>query len=87
MLSIVNNFIVIESIHGRFVVNRHCAYQADVLIKTGHTHIEVELAKILDIVRSLPDRSIVVDAGANIGLVSVPIAREIQSQRQHGTCV
>nr|WP_294511265.1 FkbM family methyltransferase [uncultured Rhodopila sp.] len=79
MLQPVNNFTVLESVYGKFVVNRHCAYQADVLIKTGYPHIEAELAKILAIVRTLPDRSVVVDAGANIGLVSVPIAREIKA--------
>jgi hypothetical protein len=40
----VNNFAVLESVYGRFVVNRHCAYQAETLIKTGYPHIEPELA-------------------------------------------
>jgi hypothetical protein len=81
MIHPVNNFTVLESVYGKFVVNRHCAYQADVLVKTGYPHIEAELAKILAIVRSLPDGSVVVDAGANIGRVSIPIAREIKAKR------
>jgi hypothetical protein len=80
MINLVNNFTVIESVYGKFVVNRHCAYQADVLIKTGYPHIETELTKILLIARSLREGSVVVDAGANIGLVSVPIAQEIKAK-------
>src|SRR3954452_17454751 len=80
MIQNVNNFTVLESVYGKLVVNRHCAYQADALIKTGYPHIESELVKILAIVRSLPDGSVVVDAGANVGLVSIPIAREVKSR-------
>ncbi len=80
MINIVNNFAVIDSVYGKIVVNRHCAYQAEALIKTGYPHIESELAKILSIVRSLPEKSVIVDAGANIGLVSIPIAQEIKAK-------
>ena len=76
----INNFTVLKSVYGKFIVNRHCAYQADVLIKTGYPHIEAELAKLLAIVRSLPDNCVVVDAGANIGLVSIPVAQEIKAR-------
>ena len=79
MIHPVNNFTVLNSVYGKFVVNRHCAYQADALVKTGYPHIEAELASILAIVRSLPNGCVVVDAGANIGLVSIPIAREIKA--------
>lgn len=77
MVAKINNFTVIESIYGRFVVNRHCQFHAESLIKTGHPHIQDELNKILTIIGSLPESCVVVDAGANIGFVSVPIAREI----------
>jgi hypothetical protein len=49
----VKNFTVIESVYGKFLVNRHCAYQAEALIKTGRPHIDDELRKILAIVESL----------------------------------
>jgi FkbM family methyltransferase len=78
MRQTINNFTVLESIYGKFLVNRHCAYQADALIKTGTPHIEPELAKILAIVRVLPDHCVILDAGANIGLVSIPIAQDIK---------
>ncbi len=70
----MNNFVVIESIHGKFIVNRHCAFQAEALIKTGATHIERELGMIRQIVATLPLGAVAVDAGANIGFVSVPLA-------------
>ena len=38
----VNNFTVIESRYGKFIVNRHCAHQAEYLIKTGRPHIQDE---------------------------------------------
>ena len=43
----VNNFTAMDSIYGKFFVNRHCSYQADALIKTGIPHIQEELDKIL----------------------------------------
>jgi FkbM family methyltransferase len=80
----INNFTVIESVYGRFIVNRHCAYQADALIKTGRPHIEFELQNILALIHTLPQDCVIVDAGANIGLVSVPVA---QAVRQKGGIV
>jgi FkbM family methyltransferase len=76
----VNNFTVIESIHGRFIVNRHCAFQAESLIKTGKTHIEPELQNILKLVGTLTPGSVLIDAGANIGLISIPIAQALRKK-------
>ena len=72
---------MVESIYGRFIVNRHCSYQAESLIKTGAPHIDREVKLILKIVGTLPKDCIVVDAGANIGLISIPIARAIKEKR------
>jgi FkbM family methyltransferase len=77
----VNNFTVLESEYGRIIVNRHCALQAESLVKTGRPHIQDELNKILTIVTRLPNDCVVVDAGANIGLVCVPIAEAIEARR------
>lgn len=76
----VNNFTVIESIYGKFIVNRHCELQADYLIKSGMPHIQPELNDILSIVGALPEGCVVVDAGANIGLVSIPIAQILKER-------
>lgn len=74
----IRNFTVIDSAYGPFIVNRHCAYQAEALIKTGRPHIEAELQNILKIVETLPKNCVVVDAGANIGLVAIPVAHAIR---------
>lgn len=80
MTKLVPNFVVIDSIHGKFIVNRHCHYQAEALIKTGATHIEPELDNILALIDTLTDGSVVIDAGANIGLVSVPVANSLKAR-------
>ena len=76
----INNFTVIESVYGRFIVNRHCSYQAEHLIKTGRPHIDRELSNILGIVNALPENAVALDIGANIGLVSIPIAQALRSR-------
>jgi FkbM family methyltransferase len=76
----VNNFTVLESVYGKFVVNRHCAYQAEALVKTGHTHIEGELKNMMSIIKTMPEKCVIVDAGANIGFVCVPIAQEVMAR-------
>jgi FkbM family methyltransferase len=76
----LNNFTVIESVYGKFVVNRHCTYQAEHLIKTGRPHIDDEVQKILGIVDSLPENAVFIDAGANIGLVSLPVAQTLKGR-------
>jgi FkbM family methyltransferase len=73
----INNFVAIESEYGKFIVNRHCAYQAESLIKTGRPHIQEELQKILTLVEQLPKGCVAIDAGANIGLVAIPVAHAI----------
>lgn len=76
----VRNFVVIDSIHGPFVINRHCALQAEALIKTGRPHIQGELDTILQVIDQLPDDAIAVDGGANAGLVCVPIAHRLRAR-------
>lgn len=76
----VNNFTVIESDYGRFIVNRHCDFQAEALIKTGRPHIQAELNNILAIASQLPAGCVIVDAGANIGLVAVPLAQSVRGR-------
>jgi len=76
----MHNFVVIDSIHGEFIVNRHCDYQAETLIKTGATHIEPELKNILAVVATLPQGALALDAGANIGFISVPLANALQAK-------
>jgi FkbM family methyltransferase len=76
----INNFTVIESVYGKFVINRHCAYQAEYLIKTGRPHIEREIKNILEVANILPEGCVFVDVGANAGLVSIPVAQMIKNK-------
>jgi FkbM family methyltransferase len=74
----INNFTVLESVYGRFVVNRHCDLQAEALIKTGRPHIDDEIRLLRRIAGTLPEGAVAVDAGANIGLVAVPLAQALK---------
>jgi FkbM family methyltransferase len=76
----VDNFVVLDSVYGRFIVARACLFQAEALVKTGRTHIESELANIFAIVDTLPADAVVVDGGANIGFFTVPVAHRTQGR-------
>jgi FkbM family methyltransferase len=76
----VDNFVVLDSVYGKFVVARTCLFQAEALVKTGRTHIESELNNIFAIVDTLPTNAVIVDGGANIGFFTVPVAHRTQSR-------
>ena len=76
----VDNFVVLDSVYGRFIVARTCLFQAEALVKTGRTHIESELANIFAIVDTLPADAVIVDGGANIGFFTVPVAQRTQGR-------
>jgi FkbM family methyltransferase len=77
---VVADFAVIDSAHGQFIVNRHCHFQAETLIKTGATHIESELSQIFVIVDRLAPGSIIIDGGANAGFFTVPVANRTRGR-------
>ena len=77
---VVDNFVQLDSIYGRFIVPRTCTFQAEALVKTGRTHIESELNNIFIIVDTLPKDSIIVDGGANAGFFSIPVAHRTQDR-------
>ena len=76
----IDNFVVLDSVYGKFIVARTCLFQAEALVKTGRTHIEGELANIFAIVDSLPADAVIVDGGANIGFFTVPVAHRTQGR-------
>ena len=78
----IPNFVVLDSIHGRFIVNRHCAFQAEALIKTGATHIEGELNNIFALIDTLPTGAVIIDGGANAGFFTIPVANRIRGRNQ-----
>lgn len=77
----VDHFTVVESVYGRFIVNRHCHGQAETLLKTGRTHIEPELDCIRSILSVLQEGAVMIDGGANIGLVAVPCALALREKK------
>ena len=70
----VDNFVVLESVYGKFIVPRTCLFQAEALVKTGRTHIEDELRNIFAIVETLPTDAVIVDGGTNAGFFTIPVA-------------
>jgi FkbM family methyltransferase len=76
----VDNFLVLDSVYGKFIVPRTCLFQAEALVKTGRTHIESELANIFAIVDTLPTDAVIVDGGANAGFFTVPVAHKTQGR-------
>lgn len=86
MAQSLNRFVIVDSVYGRFLLNRHCAFQAETMIKTGLTHIESELAKIFVLCDCLPQGCVIVDGGANAGFFAVPVAQRIRSKKGHVIC-
>lgn len=76
----IDNFVVLDSVYGKFIVARTCLFQAEALVKTGRTHIETELNNIFAIVDTLPNDAVIVDGGANIGFFTVPVAHRTQGR-------
>jgi FkbM family methyltransferase len=76
----IDNFVMLDSVYGRFIVPRTCLFQAEALVKTGRTHIESELSNIFAIVDTLPVDAVIVDGGANIGFFTVPVAHRTQGR-------
>ena len=87
----MGNFTVKNSVHGKFIINKHnVVYKsrnvilgntADYMEKYKKTHIEHEIQQIITIIKVLKSRKkeklVVLDIGANVGYVSVPIANEL----------
>jgi FkbM family methyltransferase len=76
----IDNFVVLDSVYGKFIVPRTCLFQAEALVKTGRTHIEDELNNIFAIINTLPNGSIIVDGGCNAGFFSIPVAHRTQGR-------
>jgi FkbM family methyltransferase len=77
----IDNFVVLESVYGKFIVPRTCLFQAEALVKTGRTHIESELSNIFAIIDTLPENAIIVDGGTNAGFFTIPVAYKVNGSR------
>jgi FkbM family methyltransferase len=76
----IDNFVVLDSVYGKFIVPRTCLFQAEAIVKTGRTHIESELSNIFAIVDTLPADAVIVDGGCNAGFFSIPVAHRTQNR-------
>lgn len=71
--------VTFQTPYGPFLVNRHDRHQPEALLRTGRPHIDAEIQTLLQLTHYMRPDSIVVDAGANIGLISVPLANQLSS--------
>lgn len=69
-------FIAVEARHGRFLINRHDIYVGYGLLYYGE-YCEVEWRFFQ---RFIPHGATVIDAGANVGALAVPMARHVGSE-------
>ena len=76
----IDNFVLLDSVYGKFIVPRTCLFQAEALVKTGRTHIEDELRNIFAIINTLPDDAVIVDGGCNAGFFTIPVAYTTQDR-------
>lgn len=83
---ILDNFVVMESMYGKFIIPRHYTPgpptpdPASVMLRTGKTHIEDELQNILFLISRLPDNAIIIDGGANMGFFTIPVAKAVKDK-------
>ena len=54
--------------------------QIESIVKTGYTHMQEEFGIINDLIDVCDDSCIVIDAGANCGIFSIPIAQRIKDR-------
>ena len=82
----IENFVVLDSFYGKFILPRNYTPgpptpdPVSSILHTGKTHIEDELQNILSIINYLPEQSIIVDGGANIGFFTIPVAQAVKDK-------
>jgi FkbM family methyltransferase len=78
---ITNNLprcVILESIYGKFIVNRYDQYCGSYLLSTGKTQLEDELENIFSIVDNFSNNCVIIDGGANFGFFSLPVSNRIK---------
>jgi FkbM family methyltransferase len=82
----MDNFLMLDSVYGKFILPRHYTpgpptpNPATEILRTGRTHIEDELQNILTVVNTLDENSVIVDAGANLGFFTIPVAQAVKEK-------
>lgn len=72
--------IQLQTNHGPFMMNRHDIHQPYGIVRTGKPHIENEIQMLLKISDMLSHAPLMLDAGANIGLISIPLATRLRTR-------
>jgi len=67
------NFITCQSKYGYFIVNKNDIHQYRPLKNHKVPHIDLKIEKILEILSKI-NEPVILDGGANIGLISIPSA-------------
>ena len=73
----MNDFLVANLIYGKLIMNKN-QEQHDRVIATGVPHIDSELQNIFKVVDNLPEGSIIIDGGTNVGLFFIPVAQRVK---------
>ena len=69
--------IQLDTPYGRFMMNRHDVFHPPHILQTGMPFMHEELGQLARIAELLPPAPVVVDAGANFGLISVVLGRVV----------
>jgi FkbM family methyltransferase len=76
----MTNFVTTRSIYGDFILNRHDRYQFIPLKNKQIPHINEEIEKIVEVINDLGKDTVVIDGGANIGLITIAIRKKTNSK-------
>lgn len=69
--------VIIPTVYGQMIVNRHDIRQTNALFKTGHALDHNEIVLLVQIIQAMGKDPIVLDVGANFGAHSLALARNV----------
>jgi FkbM family methyltransferase len=73
----MNFAIQLQTGYGPFLMSRHDIHQPYAVLRTGWPHITGEIEMLLSLVDRMEPGAVVLDIGANIGLISIPLGRRL----------
>lgn len=76
--------MVVPTVYGPVIVNRHDINQTDALIKTGRAFHHDEIQLLCAFLKDAPPGAVCLDVGANVGLYALAFARALQASA--GVC-
>jgi precorrin-6B methylase 2 len=65
--------VLLDSVHGPLILPRHDRHQPLHLLRTGRPHIQHEIETLQQIIGLLAPGPLVLDIGANAGLIAIPL--------------